>query len=222
MNDGALHHDETAHHVGMPAAMVLRAIDWGLVHLRGLRGRFDTADEAGDDSRHSGWREAEREVPPPAAEVHAQGLLHRMLVILMCLLLGAAAGALFSYHGFSRTLQSRDAMIEFMQEERAQSQKEDALNLAAKAKYQSELIDYRKQLRETQAELDDARNRIDSLSSQVNAMKLADQRTRGVRPGSVPAQARRAPVPQKTGTCVTGTANLTGNIAGCIEKFNER
>lgn len=227
MNNGTLHHDGTDHAdhgegiTGALTAASLRAIDGGMHALQRLRDRIEVPDD--DESISRGDRRRGRSVvdeQPVAKAVEVSrsaSLLHSTLVVLMCLLIGGVAGMLFSYRGFSKLLDSREAMIESMQDEIAQAKKEEALDLDAKAKYQRDLGEYRKQLRESQYAVEEYRSRVENLNSQLIAMQRANQPAS--RDGRAAPAARQA-LPQKSGTCVTGTTNLTGKLADCIDKFN--
>ena len=222
MNDGALHRDKAAHHAGMLVAAALRAIDAGVRVLQRLRNRFEAPVDDDDSLRAGAKRNRSVSDEPAAAAVAAPQqtpLWQRALIVLLCLLLGAGTGSLVSYRGFAKLLSSRDAVIEYMQDEIDKSKKEEVLNLNAKAKYQGEIVEYRKQLRETQQGLEDYKSQVEELSGKLAAM------TRAERPAppsgnTATAAAAKPRAPQKTASCVTGTANLNGNLANCLDKFN--
>jgi len=229
MNNGTLHHDGTEHAdhgegiAGALAAASLRAIDGGMHALQRLRDRIEVPDDEAADSRDDRRRgrdgfAAEQPVAKAAGASRTGSLLHSALVVLMCLLLGGVVGMLFSYRGFSKLLDSREAMIESMQDEIVQAKKEEALDLDAKARYQMELGEYRKQLRESQYSVDEYKSRVEDLNNQLLAMQRVNQPA--PRDSRAAQASARQPAPQKTGTCVTGATNLTGKLADCIDKFN--
>lgn len=227
MNDGTMHHDGAGHGEGYIRALAsasLRAIDGGMRVLQRLRDRIAAPDEEASsrDDRRGGRRAAVDERPEvQAAEpTRAARLLHGALVVLLCLLLGGAIGTLLSYRGFSKLLDSRQAIIDFMQDEIALSKKEEALSVEAKAKYQIELGEYRKQLRESQYETEEYKGKVEELNNQLLAMKRVEPPVPqdGARAGAT-RSAGRSP-PQKTGNCVAGTADVSGMLVDCIDKFN--
>lgn len=222
MQDGTLPHDEHEPRAGIRGALTaaaLRAVDAGLRTLQGWRNRIEPSVEE-EDSRHGRSRRGAVDEPAAVAVAVPQprSLLRRALTVLLCLALGAGAGTFSAHRGFAQLLASRQAVIEFQQEEIDLAKKEEALNLNAKAKAQNEIADYRKRLREAQQEIEDQAGRIEELDQQVVAMKQRAERAAAPPPLAVAARGR--PAPRKTGNCVTGTTNAGGSLLDCIDKFN--
>lgn len=222
MSDGTLHHDGAVHGEGVGrtlAAASLRAVDGGMRVLQRLRARLAGPDDEAES--RDGGRSARRNAVEerPAAIPRSPTLLHRALVVFLCLLIGGAAGTLLSYRGLARLLDSRQTIIEFMQDEIAQSRKEEALSLEAKSKYQIELGEYRKRLRESQYEAEEYKSKVEELNNQLLVMKRAESPASQAGRAGAARSSSQLP-PQKSGTCVTGTAGLGSRLADCIDKFN--
>lgn len=225
MHDETLPHDEPPPHGGMLTGAALRAVDACLNSLQGLHDRLEPPVEEADTRGGRSRRTAAVEEPAAATVPQAKSLARRALTVVLCLALGAGAGTLVAYRGLAQMLASREAVIEYQQEEIDLAKKEEALNLNARAKAQSEIAkaqaemaDYRKRLRETQQEIEDRNSRIDELDKQLVAIK---QRTERPKPQVALANAAKGrPTPQKTGNCVTGGANTTGQLLDCLDKFN--
>lgn len=199
----------------------LRAIDASVRTLQGWRNRLDAREEgeesSGDDRRRKS--SVVEDAPEPAAEAPRQkSLLQRALIVLMCLLLGGTGGMLLAYRGFSRMLDSREALVEHLREEITQTQKDDAHSLHALDKAKMEIVDYRKSLRETQKELAEARAQIEQLNKQANPAKRVDKPVAQSAPA--PSGSAKSRTPLKTGTCVTGPGDTSSTIQECLDKFN--
>jgi hypothetical protein len=218
MDKGTLDQDKPAPHPGMMAATALRAIDACLRALRRLRRRFEVP-AAEDDPVNVGSTEAE----PTFGTPRQKPLLHRALIVLLCLLIGSGVGAWLSYRRLAKMLDSRGTVIEQMQEELDLSKKEETRNANLTAKFQNENSNFRLQMREAQREVDEYKSRIEELNKQLTAMKRVEPAAAKPSP-VVAAKAKpsaRPSAPQKTATCAVGTANLSGNLADCIDKFNK-
>lgn len=220
MNDQALDHDKAAHHAGLTTA-VLHVIDACQHTLQRLRDRVETPVADVEPPRH-GARHPRAEpvaAPAPAAPtVPKKHFVPRALVLLACLALGGGGGALMSYRTFSQMLDTQATMIDSMQDEIDQSRKQDALNLKATARQINELAEYRKQLRETRQEVADQEARIEELNAQLTALKKVEKPAPPpLRPTRAAAKAQPA---ARGGVCVTGTGNVTGDLADCLKGFN--
>lgn len=207
------------HKPGALATAALRAIDAGMRLLQRWRDRIDPPAGEGDVVEVAEPEAAEAAVAPVQ-----KTLLHRALIVLMCLLIGGSAGGLFAYRGFSRALESHSAMVERLQEDLAESRKDETRSYNAKAKFQKEVLEYRKTQRETELELQTAKARIEELNRQLQGQK-SDSRSKPAaapatsRPAAAPA-APKAPVARRSGTCIAGTANTAAELKECLEKFN--
>lgn len=195
---------------GALSALALRAIDACMRPLRRWRNRIEPPVEEGDGV----------EVAAPGADTAPvpKTLLHRALIVLMCLLIGGSAGGLVAYRGFARALESDSAMVERLQEDLAESRKDEVRSYNAKAKYQKEVLEYRKALRETELELHSAKTRVEELNRQLQALKPESRNKPAAAAGR--STAAKPPVPPKTGTCVAGAANTAAELQECLKKFN--
>jgi hypothetical protein len=225
MSNRAVDQDEAPKRPGKLAAAALRAIDACLGALQRLRKRFTVPAEDEDSSGQGGKRSQSAADQPPVVVAGAPGqktLLHRALIVLLCLLLGGVGGALFSYRGLAKMLATRGAAIEQLQEEIDLSKKEEARSLNLTARYQKENSEYRQQSREAQREVENYKSRIEELGKELTAMKRVEAPApRGARVAPAAAPAKPS-APQKSGNCVVGTANPSGNLTDCIEKFNRQ
>lgn len=220
MNDQALHHDKAAHHAGMATA-ALHVIDACQHTLQRLRDRVEAPAADAESPRHGERRAhaAPLTPPPPVAPAaHKNHFVQHALIVLACLVLGGGAGALISYRAFSQMLDTHATMIESMQDEIDQSRKQDALNLKTTARYVNEIAEYRKQLRQTRLEVADQEAKIEELNAQLTALKKVEK------PAPPPARPTRAAAKTqpaaRSGVCVTGAENVTGNLADCLKGFN--
>jgi septal ring factor EnvC (AmiA/AmiB activator) len=194
--------------------IALRAIDACLRPLQRLRDRIEPP--AGDDDFPEVVEDVEDAAPVQKT------LLHRALIVLMCLLLGAGAGGLMAYRGFSKALDSHTEMVERLQEDLAESRKDEVRSYNAKAKFQKEVLEYRKTLRETAMELQSAKARAEELNRQLLVLKPELRAKTAVAP--VTSRSAAAPVkpavPRKSGTCLTGSATTAADLQKCLDKFN--
>ena len=216
---------------GKLARVAVRVIDAGVAAieagsgaLKRLRHRIEpsVAEEAGDEAggkrNRSGNDQPDTvEVPEPAGKT----LLHRFLVIVMCLLIGGVSGMLVSYRGFSRQLDSQSKHIDYMQDELKQSKADEARNLGEKLQLQRGIRGYEEALREARRESEEYKARIAELDARLPAARSA------VRPAdrsrSTPRPVTTQPdAPPKTGTCVAGSTNPAGDLLDCIGKFNRQ
>lgn len=203
-----------------PARLALRAIDGGIRALQRLRNRFEPPVEEAEDDRRGRKRPAEETPPPVAAAPGRPTLLHRLLVTAMCLLLGGAAGSWFSYHLLSGLIEARGTANEAMQEALDQARKAEAVSAKTQERCNRKNVDYWKQIKEAERTAEDAAGRIEALEKQVAELEAARRPPSPTGRAAAGAAPARPPLRQKTGSCVTGSANAGGNLAECIEKFN--
>jgi hypothetical protein len=223
MNNKAEDRDQAAPQPGVVTVTMLRAIDACLRTLQRLRSRFEAPAEEEGFSRGGGKRRQSGPQEPTAGEEPAprpRGLLFRLLIMLICLLVGGGAGAYFSYRGLSKLVAARGAAMEQIQEELDIAKKEEARKVNLMAKFQKENAEFRLQMREAQREVEDYKSRIDELDKQLAAAKRVERPAPAGRRAAVPAASAKPRAPQKTGDCTVGTGNLSGNLTDCIEKFN--
>jgi len=199
---------------GRLARAALGAIDAGIDALRKLRARFEAGEGESSGDRHQGSRSGEEDALKAAPR--RKTLLHRMLIVVMCLLFGGVGGMTFSYRLFSKMLDSRGRAAEFLQETIEQARKEEVRLRKTQAKCLAENGEYWKQMHEAQREKEECEGRAEELDKQVTALKAVAGPMPQVRSGGS-AKPRR---PMKTGECAPGTSDLTANLAACIEKFN--
>lgn len=200
---------------GRLAGIALRVVDAGLHRLQALRDRIEPP-AAEEDSRHGrGNRGAAAEVPAAAAPP-ARSLLRRITTVVLAFAIGAGGASFVAYRGFAQLIASQEALIDFQQDEIDAARKQEAIDNNARARAQNEAADYRKRVREMQQEIEDRDARIDQLDQQVIALSK-----RLARPAFAATGAARAGrVPNKTGSCVTGTTNASGRVLDCIDQFN--
>ena len=206
---------------GRLARAALRVIDAGLRGLQGLRERIEAPIDAEDSGEH-GRRKPSTADAQPAIETSApprKTLLHRFLVVVMCLLIGGVTGMLISYRGFSKQIDSQLKQIDYLQDENRLAARNEARNLDAKTKLQREISDYRAYLNEIQQESADYKRQIAELKARLAPPPSPTRPAAKGGTATAPATARPR-LPQKTGTCVTNTENPSGNVLDCISKFN--
>lgn len=233
MSDDAADQETARPDPGRLSRAALRALDAGLAAMEGgvaairrLRNRVEPAkSEEGADTPEGKRRpEIKDQAAAADAEVAAPGrktLLHRFLVVVMCLLIGGAIGALTSHHIFSRQLDAQEKRLEFMQDSLDETHKHEMQILAEKRQLYKELAEHKKALNEANAEIEEHVNRIDELNkglSESRGVTRSMDRGRTTQAAAA-AQPRRAP---KAGTCVTGATDPAGDLLDCIGKFNRR
>jgi len=217
--------DKEAQPPGVVAVTVLRAIDACLHALQRLRSRFESsADEEGASRDGGKRRQSGPEQPQEAAEAapRPRGLLYRLLIMLICLLLGGGAGAFLSYRGLSKLVQARGAEVERIQDELDISKKEEARSVNLMAKFQKENAEFRLQMREAQREVEEYKSRIDELDKELIAAKRVERPAPAGRRAAAPTATTKPSTPQKTGDCAVGTGNAGASLTDCIEKFNRQ
>lgn len=222
MMDEAPSQEEAAQGPGKLARAALRTIDAGQRGLQRLRERIEVPAEDAEASAEHGRRKASAVAAAPAAEPSPpprKTLLHRFLIVVMCLLIGGVAGMLISYRGFSRQADAQKKQIDYLQDEIAQSRKAEARDLGAKLKLQKELTEYRHYLGEADQELKDYKQQIAELKARLAPPRSAAPPASPGGSGTAPTTARPRAA-QKTGTCVTSAENPTGNVLDCVTKFN--
>lgn len=196
----------------------------GLGGLQRLRLRIEpaVAEEEGDQAGRRRNRSGKDQ--PDAVEVSVPArktLLHRFLIIVMCLLIGGVAAMLVSYRGFSKQLDLQSKHIDYMQDELKQSKKDEARNLGEKRQLQRDIKDYEEALREARQEIEEYKDQIAELNTRLPAARGTVRPTDRGR--SVPRPATAQPgISPKTGTCVTGSTNPAGDLLDCIGKFNRQ
>lgn len=200
---------------GRLAGVALRILDACLQRLQELRNRIEPP--AGEDESRSGrGRRGGAAAETPAAARPPRSLLRRALTVVLAVALGASVASFMAYRGFAQLIASQEALIDYQQDEIDAAHKQEAINNNARAKAQNEAADYRKRVREMQLELEDRNARIDQLDQQVIALSK-----RLTRPAFTATGAPRSgAVPNKTGSCITGTTNTPGQVLDCIDKFN--
>jgi hypothetical protein len=218
-------------HPGMLAVKGAHVLGACIGVLERLRNRLQGPAEHEESSRKSAKTSPSAvnvQTAPAAAVPRQKSFLHRALILLFCLVLGAGGGTLVSYRLFSTTLASHGAVIDQMQDEIDQSKKQEALNLNAKIKYQREMNEYRKTLIEAQQEVGDLKGQVkdykgqvEQLTNQLAATKKVERPAAKAGHATLPAPVKPI-VTQKTGNCVTGTTNAIENLTNCIDKFNSK
>ncbi len=199
---------------GIFARTALRAVDACLHRLQEVRDRIEPPppeDARGERGRRGAAAEGKEAVRGP----RPHSLLRRVLTVVLAFALGAGGATFMAYRGFAQMVASQEALIDFQQEEIEGLHKQEAINVKARAKAQGEAADLRKRLREVQMEIEERDARIDQLDQQVIALSR-----RLARPTFAAGTAKPGTVPRKTGTCVTGTTNASGNVLDCIDTFN--
>jgi len=225
MKDEEPQPDENPPGPGRIAVAALRAVDAAIRALQKLRERIDAPAEDEEDARsrgRSGASMVDEAATAEAEEPRPKTRLHRALIVLMCILLGAAGGAWIAYRALSKRAVSQEKLIDFMRDDIEQSRKAEALSLKAKDKCIDDIAAYRQETSEAKKETADCRSEVESLSQQAVEQRRAEPK-RAERPASRPAPAPATPGPRaapRSGTCITGGENAAGNLLDCIEKFN--
>ncbi len=198
---------------GKLAVVGLRAHRCGLRALQAARNRIEAPvadDESSADERRPGRHSKDEEAEVAAIPVAGKKtLLHRALIVLMCLLLGVAAGSLMSYRLFSKQIDANEKIVEYMQLEIDEVRGDEVRNREFRDKQQMQVGEYRKQLRAIELEVEDYKRQIAELTRQSKASNN-DQRPVG----------QRARTAAKTGDCTMDSSNLNDKLLGCIESFN--
>ncbi|MCK9387655.1 MAG: hypothetical protein M0Q22_04570 [Sulfuritalea sp.] len=231
MWDEVPNQEEAVHQPGILAKTALRAtsaglgvIDAILSALQRLRSRIapPVADE--EESFKKGKRSHPGADEPPAIAESLplrQSLLHRFLVVVMCVLIGGVVGMLVSYSGFSKQITSQEKRIDRMQDEIMQYRQDAARDLRDKYKLQKEIAGYRNSLKEISQEAEDLNRQIAELNTRLSATRQAGRPAARSTSSSSPRPMPTQPSPPpKTGTCVTSGANATADLLDCIGKFN--
>jgi hypothetical protein len=225
MKDEEPQPDENPPGPGRIAVAALRAVDAAIRALQKLRERIEVPAEDQEDARsrgRSGASMLDEAASAEAEEPRPKTLLHRALIVLMCVALGAAGGAWIAYRALSKRAVSQEKLIDFMRDDIEQSRKAEAVSLKARDKCFDDIAGYRQQTREAKQEIADCQSQVESLSQQV-AEQAGAAPKRAERPASRPGPAPATPSPRtapRSGTCVTGGTNAAGNLLDCIEKFN--
>lgn len=221
------------------SAAVLRVLDAGLAVLQALRARFAPPAEEGesaDDERKPSRRDDAESAPAEALVTGKKSFLRRALTVLMLLLFGVVAGTVISHRMFSKQLDGKTKIIEYMQLEVDATRKDELRSQRFRDEQQRQIGEYRRQLREIQLVVEEYKRDIEdykiaieeiskrplSRASRASAPRgqVAASPTRASVSASVSASASGAGNPLKGGSCVTGTVNLNENLLNCIEAFN--
>ena len=212
---------------------VLRVLDAGLAALQKLRGRFAPPaedEESSEDARRPSRLNMDEAEPGEAVVAGKKSFMRRALTVLMLLLFGVVAGTVISHRMFSKQLDGKAKMIDYMQIEVDETRKDELRSQKFRDEQQRQIGEYRRQLRETQLKVEEYKNDIDDykiaieeMSKRPGAVRRASRsitrREQTVGP-SARASTSGAGNPLKAGNCVTGTANLNENLLSCIEAFN--
>jgi hypothetical protein len=209
---------------GAVTKAALRAIDACLHALQNLRKRFAPSDES--DRRDDRRSQPDPKHAPAAAEeapAPRLPLLKLFVVASICLLVGGAAGAWFSYRTLSHQIREHANVVDRMQEDLDAARKEDARNVKLLDKFQRENAEYRHEAREAQRVAESAKGQVAGLEAQIETLKY-DNAKRNVetaqetrRTTELAKQRAKERPPQKTANCDVGTA---AEMADCIAKFN--
>lgn len=214
------------------SAAVLRVLDAGLAILQKLRGRIAPTEQEGESSeeeRRPSRSDHDEPEPAETAVTGKKSFTRRALTVLMLLLIGVASGTVISHRLFSKQIDGKTKMIEYMQIEVDETRKDELRNQKFRDEQQRQIGEYRRQLGEVQLELEEYKNDIEDYKIAIEEMRK--------RPGTARHASRSAPRrdsgvgatarastggdnPLKAGSCVTGTANLNENLLSCIEAFN--
>lgn len=191
---------------GKLAVAALRLIDAAIRALQATRNRVEAPvadDESSTDERRPGRHSKDDGAAAAAIPVAGKKtLLHRALIVLMCLLFGAAAGSLVSYRLFSKQVDANEKIVEYMQLQIDEVRSDEVRNREFRDKQQMQVGEYRKQLRATELEVEDYKRQIAELTRPPKAANNGPQAA------------------AKTGDCAMDSANLNDKLLGCIESFN--
>ena len=212
--------DDPAPSPGAVAKTAIRAIDACMGVLQRLRGRFEPQTGGGEAPLDAGKRG--QSGPPHAAETtdaapQRPSFLHRALIVLLCLLIGAAAGAAISYRGLAIKLKEHTGVVERMQDEIDAAKKAEARNVKLMDRFQRENAEYRQQTREAEREAEDQKSRADQLETQLAEKKRAEQPPPPPGRVAIAHPKARPSAPPKTGNCTVGNGS---DLTKCIDKFN--
>ncbi|MBI4986966.1 MAG: hypothetical protein HZC24_16880 [Rhodocyclales bacterium] len=217
----------------LAAALVLKPLDGVIGLLQHIRNRIEPPADAEEDRRDNRHR-ARSVVAETAAAPARPSRLRGMLFLLLALIGGAFAGMVFSFGLLSKIIDSKDLVIDDMQEEIKQLNKEERHSLNVRAKLQERVDEGARKLGEYQAAIEDCRSRADDLKGKLDALnqQLNAQAVDARRSGQPSAPRRAAGIssrnapqvkpPEKTGTCVTGTTDAAANLTRCVQDFNRR
>lgn len=209
----------------------LRVIDAVSGFLQRLRKRVDAApvdDEASDDGRRR-LRSDSRDAAVPEAALVVLPRPRRLsyfLIFAVALMIGAVSGAAFSYRLLAKMVESNATIIEYLRDEVAGLEKQDAINMKERAKHQRVIQEYDKEIAGYREEIEGYKTQVDELQSQLSAIKTPRQEPAAsasdVRGGAATAMPGKRSLPQKTGTCTTGAANTAADLARCVAEFNRK
>jgi hypothetical protein len=206
--------DDPAPSPGAVAKTAIRAIDACMGVLQRLRGRFEPQSDG-----HGKHSQPEPTPVPETTEAAPQrpSFLHRALIVLLCLLIGAAAGAAISYRGLAIKLKEHAGVVERMQDEIDAAKKAEARNVKLMDRFQRENAEYRQQTREAGREAEEQKSRADQLEAQLAAKKHAEQPPPPSGRAAIAHPKARPSAPPKTGDCTVGNGS---DLTKCIDKFN--
>ena len=213
--------DEEKPAAGALTRAALRVINALAGWLDKLRTRLQPA--AGEErgrSREPAGRQDKKVVEEPEAEQPRRGFLLRGLLIgLVALLVGAAAGGLLAYREMRHKLDAHEAVVDGLQDELEVAKKEAARAVNQMARFQRENNEFRQKDLEARTEVRAQAARIDELEKQL-ATKRPERPLAATR--GAPSAVARPPAPPKTGDCAVGTAKAGEALTDCIEKFNRQ
>jgi hypothetical protein len=206
--------DDPAPSPGAVAKTAIRAIDACMGVLQRLRGRFEPQSDG--DGKH---RQPEPTPVPETTEAAPQrpSLLHRALVVLLCLLIGAGAGAVISYRGLAIKLKEHAGVVERMQDEIDAAKKAESRNVKLMDRFQRENAEYRQQTREAERQAEEQKSRADQLDAQLAEKKRAEQPPPPAARTAIAHPKAKPSTPPKTGDCTVGNGS---DLTKCIDKFN--
>lgn len=206
------------------ATGILRAIDAAAAFLQRLRNRIEApkSEETSRNGRKKGPAHDDDLATLQVVAAREHRHLSRILVFLLALLIGGISGMTYSYTLLSRSINSKEAVIDYLRDEIAQLEKEGKRNVNEMAKYQKKINENDKEILGYQDEIEDYKKQAEELRSQLSAVK-GDQRSTLAQDGrGAMAATGKRPAREKTGTCVMGSTNTSANLTHCVEEFNRK
>ena len=228
---------------GAGARAALRLIDACIAPLQRLRKRFDPDSEEHTPAAHGHAAPAGHADADAASDSETAGtaprrpsLLLRLLVILLALGLGLAAGGFLAWQKLSAQLAEHDSVVERLQDDINAAAKEEVQRSTLVDKLQRENGEYRQQMREARREAAFQQERADELEQRMQEQQLAAKRAEAAKkaaaeptPPAKPvgqAASRRTPArasaPQKSGHCEISAEHPDGDLTTCLDNYNKR